>query len=154
MPTVLKIAVCLFQDVASLDYQGPMEQIGFLSASNLAKLPKEFGLENTPYIVEATYLATSEHPILPAAGPRLFPDRTYDSVGADEQFDVVLVPGGVYLIRRDCNREFSSHSVQDWERNLERSLPLSSLFSSDKLPDSSTCCPSVVDPGFWRRPGC
>ena len=90
MPTTLKLAVCIFPDVVTLDYQGPMELIGFLSKEVIAQ-------NQTPtpaYEVEATYLAYTKDPVKAVSGPYVLPDATYDDAINGEQFDLILVPGG------------------------------------------------------------
>lgn len=90
-PTPLTLAVCLFPDVASLDYQGPIEQLGFISPKFISRgmLPQE-----PPVTVEVTYLAPTTSPVDPGAGPQLLPNKAYDDVKEGEQFDIILVPGG------------------------------------------------------------
>ena len=90
MVTVLKLAVCLFPEVTALDYQGPMELLGFLSKS---AQDQKLG-PPSPYQIEATYLGYDKNPIVPAAGPRLVADATYEE-GNEQQFDIILVPGGM-----------------------------------------------------------
>ena len=75
MATVLKLAVCLFPDVTALDYQGPMELLGFLSKS----VQDQKFIPPSPYQIEATYVGYTKDPVVPAAGPRLLPDTTYVS---------------------------------------------------------------------------
>jgi len=87
-PTVLKLAVCLFPGVTSLDFQGPLELFGFLSSS----LPLRAGLESTTHQFSIQYLAPTLEPITPDRGPKTLADATYEQ--AREQFDVILVPGG------------------------------------------------------------
>lgn len=90
-PPVLKLAVCLFEGVASTDFQGPVELFGFIS-------PEQYPLQNFPtepaYLIDASYFSTSMDAVRTASGPKLVPTRTYDSLKSGEQFDIVLVPGG------------------------------------------------------------
>ncbi|KAI0081454.1 class I glutamine amidotransferase-like protein [Panus rudis PR-1116 ss-1] len=88
--TTLKIAVTLFPGVNTLDYAGPIEVLSTLSPELLAT-----GLiGDSPYDVESTYFGYTKDPIKPMAGPKVIPDKTYDEVGAGEQYDVIVVPGG------------------------------------------------------------
>ena len=91
MATALKLAVCLFDEVTSLDFQGPIEQFNFISPKALARriLPTE-----PQYVIDTSYLAVSLNPVQ-GSGPALVPTRTYDSVTPGEQFDIIMVPGGV-----------------------------------------------------------
>ncbi|KAL4254233.1 Class I glutamine amidotransferase-like protein [Abortiporus biennis] len=88
--SVVKFAVCLFDDVATLDYQGPVELFGFLSKKALTR-------RNwfSPYEFEFTYLAPSRDPVIPMSGPPAVPHKAYGEVDAGEQFDVLLIPGGL-----------------------------------------------------------
>ncbi|KAI0785630.1 class I glutamine amidotransferase-like protein [Abortiporus biennis] len=97
MSTTLKIGVCVFPLVTILDYQGPMEILGFLDKN----LPREFlAPELTPnpppkYNLEIVYLGYSKDPIKPITGPILLADETYEeSLAKKEQFDIILIPGG------------------------------------------------------------
>ncbi|KAF7425988.1 hypothetical protein PC9H_008350 [Pleurotus ostreatus] len=88
-PTTLRLAVCLFDQVTALDYQGPIEILGFLDPNNVKP-----DVPTPSYLLEITYLARTLEPIKATAGPRALADRTYDEVGDGEQFDLILVPGG------------------------------------------------------------
>ncbi|THH26706.1 hypothetical protein EUX98_g7482 [Antrodiella citrinella] len=90
-PPVLTLAICLFDEVTALDYQGPMELLGFVSPSMLTG-QTSFG--NPAYAIAPTYLSPKDGPVKPTSGPLLLASRTYDSVGPDEQFDIILIPGG------------------------------------------------------------
>ena len=89
----LKLAVCLFDDVAFLDFSGPMESIGFLAPWNVLNA----GLTHvdSKVAIEAVYLGPSEAPVKPTTGPAMVPTKTYDDVRDDEQFDIIIVPGGL-----------------------------------------------------------
>lgn len=91
MPPVLTLAVCLFDKVAATDFQGPVELLGFISPKNLEN--KALALDPA-WSIEASYLSTSLDPVQPMSGPHLVPTRTYASVSRDEQFDIILIPGG------------------------------------------------------------
>ncbi|KAF7980376.1 hypothetical protein HWV62_38841 [Athelia sp. TMB] len=88
MPTPLRLAVCLFPAVTALDYQGPMELLGFLAPENpeLTRKPA--------YSITADYLSHTMDPVVPISGPRVMPTGTYD--GVEMQYDIILVPGGAY----------------------------------------------------------
>ncbi|CAL1707192.1 unnamed protein product [Somion occarium] len=90
MTTTLKIAVCLFSDVANLDYGGPMELFSFLSPEGVND-----GFIKSPIILQPTYLAESREPLRGShVGPLITPDRAYGEVKGNEQFDIILIPGG------------------------------------------------------------
>jgi len=90
-PKILKIAVCIFPGVATLDYQGPMELFGFLAPSRLSD---ERSTTSSPFALEPTYISYTKDPVKPASGPLVLPDRTFDDIPAEEQFEIVLIPGG------------------------------------------------------------
>ncbi|KAJ8515497.1 hypothetical protein ONZ45_g7097 [Pleurotus djamor] len=91
--TNLRLALCLFPGVTCLDYQGPLELLGFLFPENQAMM-KGFTDVSFPLSIEATYLSHTLDKVKPMAGPSLVPDRTYDSIKEEEQFDIILIPGG------------------------------------------------------------
>ena len=92
----LRLAVCLFPGVCALDYQGPIELLGFLSPDSPSRLPA------TPtFQLKITYIApektVKEGGIQPWSGhgPKIVADTTYESAIEDkDQFDILLVPGG------------------------------------------------------------
>ncbi|KAH8073011.1 class I glutamine amidotransferase-like protein [Cristinia sonorae] len=84
-PKILKLALCLFNDVTALDFQGPLELFGFIARPNVIEAET---------LIKPVYLGPSPDPIKPWAGAPMIPTRTYDSVGEDEQFDIILIPGG------------------------------------------------------------
>ena len=97
-PKKLTLAVLLYQHVTALDFQGPIELLSFISSKNLPNLTGSFKLPAPlPYVIDATYLSDTTEPVVPVSGPRFHPDRTYDSVKEGEQFDILLVPGGLFL---------------------------------------------------------
>lgn len=89
-PKTLSLAVCVFPEVCPTDYQGPVELLSFISPGTIAR-----GLfPHTPAVtIEATYVGTTLEPLIPGSGPRILADKTYDDV--KEQFDIILVPGGL-----------------------------------------------------------
>ncbi|KAH8073013.1 class I glutamine amidotransferase-like protein [Cristinia sonorae] len=90
----LKLAVCLFDDVTTLDFQGPLEHLGFLARWNVVETAPPFTRIDSKFIIDSVFLGPSTDPVRPCTGPLMIPTRTYDSVGEDEQFDMILVPGG------------------------------------------------------------
>ncbi|KAF7966816.1 hypothetical protein HWV62_36947 [Athelia sp. TMB] len=88
MPIPLHLAVCLFPAVTALDYQGPMELLGFLAPENpeLTRKPA--------HSIIADYLSHTMDPVAPISGPRVMPTGTYD--GVEMQYDIILLPGGAY----------------------------------------------------------
>lgn len=95
MTKVLRLAVCLFPGVTTLDYQGPTEIFSYIFSSVLAKDPEEFA---TPlsHSFEETYVAETLQPVQASGGPCVVPTSTYQKeTGLGTQFDVLLVPGGM-----------------------------------------------------------
>ncbi|KAJ7072057.1 class I glutamine amidotransferase-like protein [Mycena amicta] len=91
----LQVGVCLFPGVTTTDYQGPVELLGILSAKNRARaLSGLSGVskELPDFTIEFSYLSHCLDAVEPTAGPLVKPSRTYDE--AQEQFDIILVPGG------------------------------------------------------------
>ena len=90
-PTTLKLAVCLFTDVTNLDYGGTMELFSFLRPKAIA-----MGYFKSDYIIDATYFHYDLNPFRGSdIGPLIVPDRAYDDLKDGEQFDILLVPGGM-----------------------------------------------------------
>ncbi|KII87074.1 hypothetical protein PLICRDRAFT_112887 [Plicaturopsis crispa FD-325 SS-3] len=98
MPTPLRLAVCLYPVVTVLDYQGPVELFGGIDPTVLSGPYGTllFG-ENLPkYSIEITYFSHSLDPVKPLSGAPMIPSKTYsDALASGEQFDLVLVPGGL-----------------------------------------------------------
>ncbi len=94
-PTILRLAVCLFEDVTSLDYQGPIALFGCMEPDFVNKylqdLPSSAGLK---YLLEIVYLAHSLGPVKSSPGPPVVPSRRYDDITGSEQFNILLIPGG------------------------------------------------------------
>ncbi|KAI0093097.1 class I glutamine amidotransferase-like protein [Irpex rosettiformis] len=97
-PTELTLAVCLFPLVGPTDFQGPLEQFGFLTQKTVDR-----GIFNVKVntFIKPTYLGITRDPIEPMSGPRLLPDKTYGDVKEGEQFDIVFVPGGYGTARHE-----------------------------------------------------
>ncbi|KAK7005781.1 DJ-1 protein-PfpI domain-containing protein [Favolaschia claudopus] len=91
MTQTLQVAVCLFPRVTTLDYQGPVELLGILSAKSRDRAVRA-GIKMPDLSFEFTYLSHTLEPVEPTSGPAAVPKLTYDD--AKQQFDIVLVPGG------------------------------------------------------------
>ena len=109
--TVYRMAVCLYNGAASLDYQGPVELLGFRSTSIRKLFPDILGANETNCAIDATYLANTLDPIAPLSGPKLLADQTYDD--AKEQFDIILIPGGTWSARKDAFLPNISYAWQE-----------------------------------------
>ncbi|KAG7448226.1 class I glutamine amidotransferase-like protein [Guyanagaster necrorhizus] len=96
--TVYRMAVCLYNGVTSLDYQGPVELLALRSTPIRKMFPDLLGANETNCAIDATYLANTLDPIVPLAGPKVLPDQTYDD--AKEQFDIIFIPGGACSVRK------------------------------------------------------
>lgn len=94
----LTLAVCLFDNVTALDFQGPMESIGSLAPSMIFNPPEIIGSIGSKVAVDAVYLGPTADPVRPVTGPLMTPTRTYDEVKEDEQFDILLIPGGEFTL--------------------------------------------------------
>lgn len=89
-----KLAICLFNDVGALDYQGPLELFGLLAPHSVLRPVGDPLRIDSKIAIEVTYLAPTTEPVKPFSGPLILPTKTYDDVGPNEQFDIFLVPGG------------------------------------------------------------
>jgi putative intracellular protease/amidase len=69
-----------------------MELFSFLAPQFLAT--KAIPLESK-YSLEATYVSYDTEPIYPSGGPPTLASRAFDDVKQDEQFDIILIPGGM-----------------------------------------------------------
>ncbi|TDL26224.1 class I glutamine amidotransferase-like protein [Rickenella mellea] len=88
----LSLAVCLFPSVTALDYQGPIEVLGFLTPENLEKRK----LKTPACTLTVTYLSHTLDPVVPTSGPATLPQLTYDDALKQKiQYDILLVPGGL-----------------------------------------------------------
>ena len=96
MTKALRLAVCLFPRVTSLDYQGPIEIFSFIFSSVLSKDPKKF-VTPPSHSFEPAYLAETLQPVEASGGPCVVPTSTYQKeIEAGTQYDVLLVPGGSF----------------------------------------------------------
>lgn len=93
-PSTLSLAVCLFPVVCPTDFQGPIELLSFLSPESLSR---DFSPIASSLTVEVTYLAVTKDAVKGSSGPLLLPDKAYEDVKDGEQFDIILVPGGMFL---------------------------------------------------------
>ncbi|KDQ25407.1 hypothetical protein PLEOSDRAFT_1084969 [Pleurotus ostreatus PC15] len=95
-PTILRLAVCLFEDVTSLDYQGPIALFGCIEPEFANKYLQDLPLASAglKYMLEIVYLAESLDLVKSSPGPLVVPSRRYDEIGDSEQFDILLIPGG------------------------------------------------------------
>lgn len=97
LPT-LKLAVCLFPDLTLLDVAGPVQVFAMLEPKNIKAYSAMFPTF-PPVQVETTYFSHNQEPVVGDAGPGLVPQKTYGEVLDNfKQYDIVLVPGGVYLL--------------------------------------------------------
>lgn len=89
-PKILKVAVCLFDGVTTLDYLGSMELFGFLAPEWRSSLNI-----NSEYSFEIRYVGKSAE-INPTSGPRVRVDLTIEEAAKlGQQFDIIFVPGGI-----------------------------------------------------------
>ncbi|KAL1756564.1 class I glutamine amidotransferase-like protein [Schizophyllum commune] len=100
----LSVAVCMYNRMTSLDYQGPIEFLSALSAKTKPYMFKEKA-DSLPTLGPFTYLSHTLEPVAPGyageAGPRLTPDKTFGE--AKEQFDIIMVPGGIPEVPQELN---------------------------------------------------
>ncbi|KAK0482541.1 class I glutamine amidotransferase-like protein [Armillaria novae-zelandiae] len=94
------MAVCLYNGATLLDFQGPVELLGFRSTAIRKLFPDILGANESNCAIDATYLANTLDPVVPLSGPKLLPDQTYDD--AKEQFDIILIPGGARSARKNA----------------------------------------------------
>lgn len=89
----LNIAVCLFPNVTALDYQGPIELLGFLKTEMLEKT----SLFPSPKVsLRFTFLSHTLDPVTLSSGPDALPQGTYrEVINNNQQFNIFLVPGGM-----------------------------------------------------------
>ncbi|KAI0088047.1 class I glutamine amidotransferase-like protein [Irpex rosettiformis] len=94
MPTQLALAVCIFPRVCPTDFQGPIELLSFLDPQAIVGLSDIF--PTVPDVsVKAIFLGVTSEPVQGSSGPKFVPDRTYSDIKDGEQFDIILVPGGL-----------------------------------------------------------
>jgi putative intracellular protease/amidase len=96
-PQHLRLAVCLFPGVTISDFQGPVTLFGFLSRKRIEHPAMTSLYSEIPkYSITIEYLAATMDSIVPDAGPKLVPQRTYDELNSSaEQYDILLIPGGM-----------------------------------------------------------
>lgn len=94
-PPTLRLAVCLFPGLTILDFVGPVQILGVLEPRAIQTYGASYPTL-PPVQVEATYFSHNREPVIGDAGPGLVPQRTYREVLDNfEQYDLILVPGGV-----------------------------------------------------------
>ncbi|EJD40614.1 class I glutamine amidotransferase-like protein [Auricularia subglabra TFB-10046 SS5] len=87
---VLKVAICLYPGVQLLDFSGPLDLLGFLSAATPV-----FTKPPPPYLFALTQLST-EDTVTATGGLVIRPGSTYaQELAGGTQYDVLLVPGGM-----------------------------------------------------------
>lgn len=137
-PITLRLAVCLFPGVCALDYQGPIELLGFLSPVSPNRLPS-----SPKFLLEITYLAPEKDVqaggVTPVRGPKVFADATYEEIIAKgEQFNVVLIPGGeLYHALDRANEHLKFIHPQDPAHDQALYRPSSSLSSRTNFQAST-----------------
>ena len=150
-PPVLSLAVCLYDQVASTDFQGSLELFGFITPKLLES--KIFPM-NPAYAIEPSYLSVTLDPVSPGSGPALVPTRTYDSVKPGEQFDIVFVPGGKLTCtdvhREPQQRSLSCAQVSEVTRDSHRTPSFSS--SRPRLQAQNTCFRCALGRRLWPAP--
>ncbi|EJD35131.1 class I glutamine amidotransferase-like protein [Auricularia subglabra TFB-10046 SS5] len=83
---VLKVAICLYPGVQLLDFSGPLDLLGFLSASTPV-----FTTPPPPYLFALTQLST-EDTVAASCGLAIKPGSTYaQELAAGTQYDVLLI---------------------------------------------------------------
>ncbi|CAE6488526.1 unnamed protein product [Rhizoctonia solani] len=89
--TTWKFGIVLFPKLIVLDFQGPMELLGFLTKGFPSQTNPAWPY--SPYEFEFDYLAESLDPVVPNVGPAITPTKTFGQVN-QTQYDIILVPGG------------------------------------------------------------
>ncbi|KLO14623.1 class I glutamine amidotransferase-like protein [Schizopora paradoxa] len=89
LPEAWNVAICLFNNVTALDFQGPIELFGFLSPASLER--RGSSLFDPKIALNLHYLSTTLDPITPISGPKMNPTDVYSST---KQYDILLIPGG------------------------------------------------------------
>ncbi|ESK85142.1 dj-1 family protein [Moniliophthora roreri MCA 2997] len=89
---IYRMAVCLYPDNTSLDYQGVIEILCSTSIRGRKQLAP--WLKNPPnFAINPEYLSHNHEPVQPTLGPALVPTMTYHEAKGT-QFDIILIPGG------------------------------------------------------------
>jgi hypothetical protein len=85
--------------------------LSYLSPQEIAKniIPAEF-----KYSIDATYVSYSMEPIKPSWGPPVLASRTFDDVKQDEQFDIILIPGGMSYHQPRCIVLTDLTNIRPW----------------------------------------
>ncbi|KAK7034030.1 hypothetical protein VNI00_012461 [Paramarasmius palmivorus] len=90
--TVYRLAVCLYPDVAALDYQGPIEMLGGFSTELQARFGHYYKTRPS-CAINVEFLSHTKEPVKPVAGPGLVPTLTYKEA-METDIDIILIPGG------------------------------------------------------------
>jgi len=96
MPELLKVAVCVCQDVTYADFMLPMDLLGNLNWADDPFVSKIYG--EIPYRVKIEYLAPTMEPVISLNPelPAMIPTRTYtDAINKKEKYDIIWVPAGM-----------------------------------------------------------
>ncbi|KAH7332555.1 class I glutamine amidotransferase-like protein [Rhizoctonia solani] len=85
-----KFGIVLYNNLTTLDIQGPMELLGWLRKGSGSQTNPLWPF--VPYEFDFDYIAESLNPVATLAGPWLLPTKTFSEV-KDTQYDIILVPG-------------------------------------------------------------
>jgi len=96
--TPLRLAICLFPGIASLDSIGPVEILSFIFPDLIEKVGIGAYPEPPRFSLQPTFVGYTLDPMIPSAtGPGLLAQTTYDELNDSptlEQVDIILSPGG------------------------------------------------------------
>jgi len=95
MPELLKVAVCVCQEVTYADFMLPMDLLGTLNWADHPFFSKIFG--EIPYRVKIEYLAPTMEPVISINPelPAIKPTGTYtDAINKKAKYDIIWVPAG------------------------------------------------------------
>lgn len=149
---ILSVAVCLFNGVTALDYQGPVELFGFLSPENARAESLQ-----SPRLLLLTFLSHSLDPVTPSAGgPAVVPRRTYsDVINSKTQYDILLIPGGMsgneYCAVTAPN-DTRPHRARSSSRSRSCRLVAVSEGPNSRSSLCSECLHRLLDSGGYRIP--
>ncbi|KAK7458166.1 hypothetical protein VKT23_010074 [Stygiomarasmius scandens] len=88
------LAVCLYPQFGTLDYQGPVEILSTFSAHSRENFG--FVLDKFPdSAIEAEFISHSLDAVQPFVGPKVLPTGTYKgAMDEGKQYDIIFIPGG------------------------------------------------------------
>ncbi|KAJ6591296.1 class I glutamine amidotransferase-like protein [Mycena vulgaris] len=96
MPELLRIAICISNEVTLGDFITPVEILASLNQADHPIMGASMG--EVPYRVAIEYLAPTMDPVVSIAGhnaPTINPTLTYtDALASGKQFDVLWIPSG------------------------------------------------------------